>query len=108
MYERCPVCGQLAELEVGFYYGTGYVSYGLGVGLSFVTLALYWLIIGISYKDNSIYIWLASNITFLILIMPYMARVSRIMYLSFFVKYDPMALIYKKGQSSKKEKDHAE
>ncbi|MBD0351633.1 MAG: DUF983 domain-containing protein, partial [Flavisolibacter sp.] len=27
MNERCPVCGQLTDIEVGFYYGTGYVSY---------------------------------------------------------------------------------
>jgi len=29
MHEHCPVCGQATDLEVGFYYGTGYVSYGL-------------------------------------------------------------------------------
>src|SRR5689334_14989106 len=26
MYDRCPVCGQPTDIEVGFYYGTGYVS----------------------------------------------------------------------------------
>ncbi|NDC42124.1 MAG: DUF983 domain-containing protein, partial [Chitinophagia bacterium] len=31
MPERCPVCGQKMELQVGFYYGTGYVSYALSV-----------------------------------------------------------------------------
>ncbi|MFA9206393.1 MAG: hypothetical protein ACEQR6_06930, partial [Burkholderiaceae bacterium] len=27
MNEKCPVCGQPTEIELGFYYGTGYVSY---------------------------------------------------------------------------------
>ena len=27
MNETCPVCHQPTEIEVGFYYGTGYVSY---------------------------------------------------------------------------------
>ena len=33
MPEECPVCGQKMEPQVGFYYGTGYVSYALSVGL---------------------------------------------------------------------------
>ena len=31
MYEKCTVCGQPTEIEVGFYYGTGYVSYALSI-----------------------------------------------------------------------------
>src|ERR1035437_5136028 len=27
MPEKCPVCGQLFELEIGFYWGAMYVSY---------------------------------------------------------------------------------
>ena len=34
MYEKCPVCEQRMEIEVGFYYGTAYVSYALTVALS--------------------------------------------------------------------------
>ena len=33
MHENCPVCGQPTEIEVGFYYGTGYVSYALSIAL---------------------------------------------------------------------------
>ena len=29
MHEQCPVCGQKFDLEPGFWYGTGYVSYAL-------------------------------------------------------------------------------
>ena len=31
MNKECPVCGQPTEIEVGFYYGTGYVSYVLSI-----------------------------------------------------------------------------
>jgi hypothetical protein len=31
MHDQCPVCGQPTDLEVGFYYGTSYVSYALTV-----------------------------------------------------------------------------
>ncbi|HSK12558.1 MAG TPA: hypothetical protein VK907_05045, partial [Phnomibacter sp.] len=34
MHEYCPACGQRLEIEVGFYYGTGYVSYALTVAIS--------------------------------------------------------------------------
>jgi uncharacterized protein (DUF983 family) len=33
MPEHCPVCGQRYELQTGFYFGTGYVSYGLSAYL---------------------------------------------------------------------------
>src|SRR5665213_1604631 len=58
MNETCGVCGQYFELEVGFYYGSGYVSYGITVGLSIVTFLAWWLLIGISYDDNRIFYWL--------------------------------------------------
>jgi len=89
MYERCPACGQLMEIEVGFYYGTGYVSYALTVALSVATFVAYWVLIGISINDNSLFIWLGVNIGILLLSMPYLMRLSRAIWLSFFVKYDP-------------------
>jgi uncharacterized protein (DUF983 family) len=41
MVERCSVCGQRTELEPGFFQGTGYVSYGLTVGFSLITFAIW-------------------------------------------------------------------
>ena len=88
MFESCPICGQPFELEVGFYYGTGYVSYALTVALSVATFLAFWVIYGISIDDNSLYIWLVLNIIILIGCVPYTMRLSRTMWLSFFVKYD--------------------
>ncbi len=88
MHEECPLCGQPMELEVGFYYGTSYVSYALTVAISVATFVAYWVLIGISINDNSLFIWLGVNIFVLIVTMPYIMRLSRTMWLSFFVRYD--------------------
>lgn len=87
MPERCPVCGQKMELEVGFYYGTGYVSYALSVGLFFFNLIWYWAIFGLSYKDYSIFYYLITSVTIVLILQPWLMRFSRVLYLYMFVKY---------------------
>ncbi|RYD51796.1 MAG: DUF983 domain-containing protein [Sphingobacteriales bacterium] len=87
MPERCPVCGQKMELEVGFYYGTGYVSYGLTVGLLAIFAVIFAFTYGFSYKDNSVFIFLGIAIGLLILLQPWLMRISRVIYLWAFVKY---------------------
>ena len=89
MHERCPVCGQPTDLEVGFYYGTGYVSYALTIGLSVVTFIVWWALIGISVNDNRVFWWLGCNTILLIILQPPLMRFSRSLWLSWFVKYDP-------------------
>jgi hypothetical protein len=89
MYEHCPLCGQATDLEVGFYYGTGYVSYAITIALSVVTFFLWWLFIGMSVNDNRVFWWLGCNAVLLIILQPVMMRFSRTLWLSWFVKYDP-------------------
>lgn len=89
MHERCPVCGQVSDIEVGFYYGTGYVSYFIGIFLSVATLLLWWLVIGFSFHDNRFLYWVISNSLLLALLQPFLMRFSRILWLSWFVHYDP-------------------
>lgn len=88
MPEHCPVCGQVFELQTGFYYGTGYVSYGLSVvftGLSFIA---WWLIAGISIRDNSIFWWLGVNTALLLVLQPVLQRLSRSIWIACFVRYE--------------------
>ena len=89
MYDTCPVCKQKYDLEVGFWYGTGYVSYGLAVLLSGITFIAWWILIGISFNDNRVFYWLGINTFLLIVIQPWLMRLSRVIYLYFFVHYDP-------------------
>jgi uncharacterized protein (DUF983 family) len=86
MDRYCKACGGDFEPEQGFYYGTGYVSYGLSVGMSIISFILYYLIFGISIYDNSLFIWLGIAITSLIVFQPYIMRLSRTIWLTFFTK----------------------
>ncbi|MEO7983512.1 MAG: DUF983 domain-containing protein [Bacteroidota bacterium] len=89
MNKECKVCGQATEIEVGFYYGTSYVSYALTVGLSLISLGIWALTIGLSTDDNRFFIWMAVNAVVLILLQPWLMRFSRSLWISWFVKYDP-------------------
>jgi len=89
MHDRCSVCGQRTEIEVGFYYGTSYVSYALTVAFSVATFIAWWIFIGFSIYDNRLFYWLAINAVLMVLLQPVFMRLSRSMWLSWFVKYDP-------------------
>lgn len=89
MYDRCPVCGQATDLEVGFYYGTGYVSYVLGLLFTIFTFLIWLLFIGFSFKDHRFMWWLITNAVVLIFLQPWLMRFSRTLWLSWFVSYDP-------------------
>jgi uncharacterized protein (DUF983 family) len=89
MHDHCQVCGQPTEIEVGFYYGTGYVSYALSVAFTVATFVAWWVLIGVSINDNRVFWWLSINIVLLLLIQPLLMRLSRSLWLSWFVKYDP-------------------
>lgn len=89
MNERCPVCGQIMEIEVGFWYGTSYVSYALTVALSVATCIAWWVLIGFSTEDSRFFVWMGVNMIALLLAQPYLMRLSRAIWLSFFVKYNP-------------------
>lgn len=89
MKPACPVCGQPTEIEVGFYYGTGYVSYALTVAFSVATFIAWWVLIGFSTEDKRFFYWLITNGVLLILFQPLLMRLSRSLWLSWFVKYDP-------------------
>src|SRR3954470_13377121 len=67
MNKECPVCKQPLNIEVGFYFGSSYVSYALTLALSAVTFITWWLFVGISVNDNRILYWLPVNAVFLLL-----------------------------------------
>ena len=89
MHENCPVCNQATDLEVGFYYGTGYVSYVIALLFSIIYFLLWLLIIGVSFEDNRFLFWIISNSLILAFSQPWLMRFSRVLWLSWFVKYDP-------------------
>ena len=89
MNERCPICSQPLDMEPGFYYGTNMVSYALAVIICVFTFILWWLIIGFSFHDNRFFLWMAVNGFLLIVLQPPLMRLSRTVWISFFVRYSP-------------------
>lgn len=88
MPERCEHCGQKMELEPGFYYGTGYVSYGLSIGLTIFNLIWFAIFFGIRFSDNSIFWFMGINVAIVLLFQPALMRYARVIYLYVFVKYN--------------------
>ena len=87
MNERCPVCSQPLDMEPGFYYGTNLVSYALAILLSVVTFIIWWVFIGFSLQDKRFFLWLLANGLLLVLLQPPLMRLSRTVWLAFFVPY---------------------
>lgn len=89
MPETCSECGLYYNLETGFWFGTGYVSYALTIAFSVSTFVAWLVLIGFSVYDNRIYYWLFGNAVFMILLQPWFMRISRTLWIRFFVKYNP-------------------
>lgn len=89
MNKECPVCGQPLNLEVGFYYGSSYVSYAVSIALSVASFIAWWVLIGLSVNDNRFFYWLIVNSVLLVAAQPYLMRFARTGWLAFFVHYDP-------------------
>jgi len=83
MYQCCSQCGQSFEMETGFYYGAMYVSYGVSVAFGIAVFLVMMVAFGISLE---VYL---TVITLLLLIgMPPIFRLSRLIWINMFVKYD--------------------
>jgi uncharacterized protein (DUF983 family) len=89
MNETCPVCGQTTDMEPGFYYGTSYVSYALAVAISVATFVAWRVLIGFSLHDNRFFWWMGINALVLLVLQPVLMRLSRTIWLSFFIHYSP-------------------
>jgi hypothetical protein len=87
MNERCPVCTQPLDMEPGFYYGTNMISYALAVLICIITFFAWWAIIGFSLHDSRFFWWIGVNAFLLIALQPPLMRISRTVWLAFFVRY---------------------
>lgn len=90
MHPSCPLCNQPTDIEVGFYYGTSYISYLAGIMISALHFLIWWLLIGFSYSDDRFFYWLFFNAVLLVGLQPWLARFSRSLWISCFVPFDPL------------------
>lgn len=104
MNATCPVCNQPLDIEVGFYFGAGYVSYALTVAISAITFIIWWKFFGFE-NENSLLYWLVINGVFMLSIQPWLMRISRTGWLAFFVRYDPLWKIHPPKKLERTNKD---
>lgn len=88
MHDECPECKQSFNMEPGFWWGTAYVSYALAVVFSAASFVAWLVFIGFSVKDDRFFWWLGVNAFMLIVLQPWLMRLSRAIYIYFFVRYD--------------------
>jgi len=87
MYEYCPVCQFRYEVELGFYWGAMYISYGLSVGIvALVGVLLYYLA-----HDPPLWVYGISIAAATLLFTTFLFRYARVIMLYLFgsVHYDP-------------------
>ena len=83
MNENCSHCKLKYLIEPAFFYGAMYVSYTLNVAL----LIAIFLVAFFGFKANFTSAFIAM-ILILILLTPYILRLSRNIYINIFVSYD--------------------
>ncbi|MEL6974379.1 MAG: DUF983 domain-containing protein [Bacteroidota bacterium] len=93
MHERCSHCGLKYKIEPSFFYGSMYVSYGVGVAFAVAAFVISFLMLGLSLVNTFIAI-----VATLIVFMPIIIRLSRNIWINLFVKYEPEAA--RQGASS--------
>lgn len=86
MNTHCTECGLKYEKEIGFFYGAMYISYMLNIAL-FVTATVGYYLFFEDKVDGTWYILGYLLLTFLLIRWIY--RMSRSIWLMFFVNYDP-------------------
>jgi uncharacterized protein (DUF983 family) len=85
--EHCPKCGLKYRMEPSFYYGSMYVSYGVGVAVGVAVYVLI-LLFGLDLGVAGIF---ATIVAALVVLMPYIGAVSKSIWANFFFKYDQTA-----------------
>jgi uncharacterized protein (DUF983 family) len=86
---HCSNCGLKYEQETGFFYGAMYVSYALTVAFSEAVFVAYYVFSLIfKYEFNALH-YLIINMLALLIFTPIMFRLSRMVWLNFFISYKP-------------------
>lgn len=84
MYENCSNCGLKYKMEPSFFYGAMYVSYAVGVAFAVAAFIISFFFFGASLKQAFICI-----VVTLVVFLPVIIRLSRNIWINFFVKYEP-------------------
>jgi uncharacterized protein (DUF983 family) len=81
--QHCSHCKTKYRLEPSFFYGSMYVSYGVGIAFAFVAFVISYLIL-----DSSLNVTFLSIIGTLVVLGPIIMRLSRNIWINLFMHYD--------------------
>ncbi|WP_372756373.1 DUF983 domain-containing protein [Mariniflexile sp.] len=83
MHETCSNCGTKYKIEPSFFYGAMYVSYAVGIAFAVAAFVISYVIF-----NASIHELFFSIIATLVVFMPIIMRLSRNIWINFFMHYD--------------------
>ncbi|OMQ11311.1 DUF983 domain-containing protein [[Flexibacter] sp. ATCC 35103] len=86
MNDNCSHCGLKYQIEPSFFYGAMYVSYGLNVAVGIAAFIISFVFFKTTIEESFIAIVIS-----LIVLFPFVLRLSRNLYINMFVSYDPKA-----------------
>lgn len=86
MNENCSHCGFKYQIEPSFFYGAMYVSYALNVAVGIAAFIVSFVFFCATIEQS----FLAIILT-LVVLFPFVLRLSRNLYINMFVFYDPNA-----------------
>lgn len=85
MPKKCSCCHLRFEREPGFFYGAMYVSYAMQVAI-FVAV---FIAVQVLYPQAEVWVYVGGVAGLILLLFPLILRVSRSVWIHFFIKFDP-------------------
>ncbi|NNF86194.1 MAG: DUF983 domain-containing protein [Winogradskyella sp.] len=83
IYDHCSHCQTKYRLEPSFFYGSMYVSYGVGIAFAVAAFIISYVML-----DGSLNTSFISIIVTLVVFMPIIMRLSRNIWINLFMNYD--------------------
>ena len=83
MHDNCSNCGTKYKMEPSFFYGSMYVSYGVGIAFAVAAFVISYLFLSSSLNTAMIAI-----VVSLIVFYPVIIRLSRNIWINIFMNYD--------------------
>lgn len=96
--EHCKVCNQKIKVENNYGQGMNFVFI---FAIFIITLCVYWPVFGLSYKDNSVFIYIGIAALLSLVLQPWLMRFSRVLFLYLVIGYDKQAAINKSDDAGK-------
>lgn len=96
MHKTCPCCGQVFEPEVGYYYGTMYVSFAFNAAIFLVSLFLLYQFV----EEVTMAMMIGIVLVTVVALLPVIFRLSRVVWINIFIRYEgPCSEISRKTYS---------